>query len=340
MLGILGAIYLLEITQPVGGDSIALLPTTDTLVAFGALVRDLVVERGEWYRILTGPLLHASPMHILFNGLAFWYAAGALERLVGRIWLFVLFFLGAVGGAALSMLINPPEQASVGASGAIMCLIAAAWIALFRANHSTRREQQGQMLRMLVPSLLPLAIGHIDYAAHFGGAFTGAILGGFLWFNWEEERPSPRLNVPARVLAAMGLVFFADAGIRAQGLHAAYGRTAGLIPDADMPSLSDADHYLPYLLAKYPDDPRTHWLWAEVLMPKDKAGAERELRVALAKVETDVRFMPGLKREITEELVEVLFAEGRIDDALKLANPMCADGNLPFDIRSLVCKPN
>src|SRR4051812_47300181 len=77
ILGILGAIYLQEIARPVDGGTLGLFPTTDTLIAYGALVRDLVVERGEWYRILTGPLLHASPMHILFNGLAFWYAAGA-----------------------------------------------------------------------------------------------------------------------------------------------------------------------------------------------------------------------------------------------------------------------
>jgi membrane associated rhomboid family serine protease len=90
MLAILVAIFVgeLEYAPPQAG----MTPSLDTLVALGGLMRNLVVERHEWFRIFTAALLHADPMHILFNGIAFFFSARALERLLGRLWLLTLFF--------------------------------------------------------------------------------------------------------------------------------------------------------------------------------------------------------------------------------------------------------
>lgn len=57
-------------------------PSLQTLVALGGVSRDLVAS-GEWFRLLTAPLLHASATHLITNALAFALAGYALERLVG-----------------------------------------------------------------------------------------------------------------------------------------------------------------------------------------------------------------------------------------------------------------
>src|SRR5689334_6393098 len=108
LLAALGAIYALEVLQPVGGGT-KFIPSVETVVAYGALVPDLVFERGEWYRLLTMALLHGGILHILMNGLALWQIGPDLERMIGRVWMFVLFFLGAIGGALGSMAVNSTE---------------------------------------------------------------------------------------------------------------------------------------------------------------------------------------------------------------------------------------
>ena len=191
MLAILVAIFAGELAY--APPEAALTPSLTTLVALGGLMRDLVVQRHEWFRIFTGPLLHADLMHILFNGIAFFLSARALERLLGRLWLLTLFFLGAIGGSLMSMAINPPNIVGIGASGAIMCLIAAAWITSYRSPPGAMRSAlQMRMMRMLIPSLLPLFLagrnsGGIDYGAHLGGALTGFLVGGAVMLTWPRD---------------------------------------------------------------------------------------------------------------------------------------------------------
>jgi rhomboid protease GluP len=326
LLVLLCAIFGFEMLWPVG-DRLKFSPSVETLVADGGLIRDLVVERGEWYRILTGPLLHGGFLHILMNGLALWSIGRDLERMVGRTWLFVLFFLGAVGGAVGSLSINPPQLVSVGASGAIMCLIAASFVILFRSRQQNRAQLQTDMFQALFFSLLPLlggGGGPIDGAAHLGGTLTGFALGGLLWLTWKDGRPTPLLTKPARGLAVVGLLLFAAAIYGAITPHDAYARTAGLIPNSEMPDLDDdMIRQGPGLIYRYPSDPRSHWLQAKIFAEHDPASAERELRLALADPLLETRFLPDLKRRLDFELAGILVEEGKSGEARELAQPFC-----------------
>ncbi|WP_395022127.1 rhomboid family intramembrane serine protease [Dongia sp.] len=325
------AIYAIEVMRPVGG-GVKFTPSIETLVAYGALVPDLVAERGEWYRLLTAPLLHGSLLHILMNGLALWSIGPDLERRVGRTWLFVLFFLGAIGGALGSFLLNPSDIVSVGASGAIMCLIAAAFVVMFHSREARRWDLQWEMLRAVGLSLVPLIfIGShtgIDGAAHLGGAVTGFALGGLLWLNWEGEGPAPRWRYPARLLAGLGGVLFVIAIARAGTLHHQYALTAGMIPSSEVPVGNDATLRLgPALIQQYPNDPRSHWLQGQVYQltdVHDLGNAERELRLALADPLLRTRFLPDLRRKMEFDLAELLMETGRSAQAVELAKPFCS----------------
>src|SRR6185436_17472583 len=128
-------------------------PDVRTLLAFGGLERVAVLEGGHWYRLVTAPLLHAGLAHLFFNGLALAMAGVTLEGLVGRPWLFALLVLGGLGGGVVSLLVNPAGTVSVGASGAIMAVLAAAVLSAFRLPAGAARSSlQQSLMRLLIPS--------------------------------------------------------------------------------------------------------------------------------------------------------------------------------------------
>src|SRR5215510_9026989 len=55
-----------------------------SLVAFGAVSRDLVVGSGEWWRMGLAPLLHASVSHLVGNSFALFFVGLRLEPMIGR----------------------------------------------------------------------------------------------------------------------------------------------------------------------------------------------------------------------------------------------------------------
>lgn len=149
------------------------------LAALGGLNRDLVLEDGQWFRLISAVFLHGSVIHLLCNAAVLGFAGWNLERIVGSRWLAAVYAAGALAGAFMSMLYNPPNVVSVGASGAIMGLLAALFVLTFRERWGAARlERQVFLLRLLVPALLPVAAGaHVDVSAHIGGAIGGAVIG-------------------------------------------------------------------------------------------------------------------------------------------------------------------
>ena len=195
-------------------------PSVATLFAMGGLSRQAILSGGQWYRLFTAPLLHASFPHILGNGIALTLGGLLLERLVGRLWFFALFVLSALGGSLVSLAVTPPNVVSVGASGALMGLFAALLVVSFRvpAGTATRRKLQIYSLRTLIPSLLPLFSSnsgiHIDYGAHVGGALSGAVLAAVFLLHWPNTDRIPQLRTVAASIAIVGTVLFAaSAGI-------------------------------------------------------------------------------------------------------------------------------
>ncbi len=140
---------------------------------------NFLIAEGQWWRIFTPVLLHASFMHILFNMWALWVLGPQIERGVGT-WPFVGAYLAsaAVGGAFAYFLGNPNDVA-VGASGAIFGLFGI-W-----ANFAVRRRNtpQGRYLLqqigflLLLNAALPFIVGGIAWEAHLGGLVAGFVIG-------------------------------------------------------------------------------------------------------------------------------------------------------------------
>jgi rhomboid protease GluP len=227
LLAVLALAFLAELLLGVRPFSGALQPDILTLVATGGLALPLVQE-GQWYRLLTGAFLHGDVFHLAVNGVALFMAGLVLENLFGRAWLLALFVVGALGGSALSLALNPSNSVSVGASGAIMCLLAAAFASSFRFPYGADRTQiQMRLMQMLIPSLIPLAThragGRIDFAAHLGGTVVGAAAGLLLMRTWPRSEPLPRFRRLAGAIALAGLAVLAVGVVSLKSAYPQWG---------------------------------------------------------------------------------------------------------------------
>jgi membrane associated rhomboid family serine protease len=221
-------------------------PSIATLFALGALNSKAVLSGGQWYRLFTAPLLHASLAHIAGNGVALLMGGWLLERFVGRLWFFVLFVVGAVGGSLMSLAVVPANLVSVGASGAIMGLFAALCVGSFHLPSGTaaRSRMQINSARVLVPSLLPLfstSSVHIDYGAHFGGAIGGAVITAFLLKFWPKTERIPQLRKVAATASIVGAILFVASACIVVANYPTY-RAAAARP---LPAIIPRQHSLP-----------------------------------------------------------------------------------------------
>jgi rhomboid protease GluP len=328
LLAVLIGVFIIENKFAVT-PSVNLTPSLATLIAMGGLSHAAVLS-GEWYRLFTSALLHANLAHLAGNGVALLLGGWLLERLVGRVWLFAFFAIGALGGSLLSLAVGPPNLISVGASGALMGLFAALFVGSFRAPSGTWTRQRLQInsLRILVPSLLPLfsssSVGRIDYGAHFGGAISGAVLAALLLKFWPPTERIPQLRKVAAGIAMIGAILFVASAGMAVANYSRYDIV--LIPPAELPkNAADRQARAADLAARYPDDPRSHLFLGEALAAaKDTAGAERELRLALATVQAHNIFGPQTELAIRTVLASFLAQQGRLDEAKDIARPTCA----------------
>jgi rhomboid protease GluP len=301
-----------------------------SLIAFGAISRDLVVGSGEWWRIGLAPLLHASAWHLLGNCFALFFVGMRLEPMIGRGWFALIFMVSALGGVAGSLYGNPPDLPSVGASGAITGLIGALFVVSFhhRADPVEQRAMRTTSLRFGIPALLPLAIAasdQVDYFAHAGGAIAGGALGLTLCAIWSADGLRPdfaRLAAVAALTALAGSI--ACCGVAASRYATYAADAAQFIRSSEMPEMLQAGaKRSAELLARYPKDPRSHLLQAVSLVEAHRlSDAEAELRTAMALAPSDAGGRP-IRNQAQAILAVVLLEQGRRSEAKTLAAGAC-----------------
>lgn len=192
ILTIMGSVFMVEVlTSTASGSDLS----AELLTELGGLSRRLVLHEGQLWRFIVAPLLHGGFLHLFLNSLALFIVGPRLDGIIGPAWFSAIFAASCFSGGLFSVLINDPFTVSVGASGGIMGLLAAAFLVSFRLEASESRSSlQIDTARMLVPALMPalfipIAGGSqdgIDVAAHFGGALAGFISGLYLLARDEE----------------------------------------------------------------------------------------------------------------------------------------------------------
>jgi len=305
----------------------------ESLVAFGASGRDLVIGQGQYWRLFTAPMLHGDTSHLLGNCFALAFLGYRLESLVGRGWFGLIYVVAGLGGGIASLLFNPPAVVTVGASGAISGLIGAVFVMSFHGNAAP--ENQARMrktaLRFGVPSLLPIVwnmSNGVDYFAHAGGALTGALMGLVLMVHWREStfRPTSGEAAGTGALAGLAAVMIASIFVVIQypthRARAAERAPINAIASATKKPGSDAQA----LAEKYGKDPRVHFLaGAKHLGASEFAAAEREMRQVLTLIPEDAGGHDGdMRAKAGSALALALAAQNRFTEARRLAGPFCS----------------
>jgi rhomboid protease GluP len=169
----------------------------EKLVWLGAIYRPLVVEHGQWWRLLTAMFLHGDGtvrgdlLHLGLNLYALWQLGRLYEMMFGTRRFVLIYFVTGLIASVTSLVHN--AGASVGASGAIFGILGA-FIFSIRRSPRFRHERWArgivqQLLFWIVANIvIGFTVPQIDMAAHIGGLIAGLILGATLP---QKEPPMP-----------------------------------------------------------------------------------------------------------------------------------------------------
>jgi membrane associated rhomboid family serine protease len=298
-----------------------------SLIAYGASGYDLVVGRGEWWRIGLAPLLHASEWHLISNSIALFIVGVRLEPLIGRGWFSLIFVASALAGEAGSLLYNASGTVDVGASGAITGLVAALFVASFdpEADADQTMSRLKTSLFFGVPALLPLAFGdsgNVNYFAHAGGALAGGALAIMPWLvfcSYDSLRRSGRITLLAGCAGSLICAGFAAAHYLSYMADAAQ-----YIPASELRASGEERVSRSFdLVSRYPKDPQAHLFHAIFLMGQKSFGAaEVEVRTAMSLAASDVAGAP-VRSGAPAVMAMVLYAQGRDSEAKAMAAEPC-----------------
>lgn len=169
---------------------------TQFMVSHGAMYAPLVVEGGEYYRLLTSIFMHFGINHIMNNMLILFILGDNLERALGHVKYFFFYLICGVGANIISMIVNFGDYrliVSAGASGAIFGVIGGLLYAVVVNRGRLEDLSTRQLVVVIVCSLyFGFSSTGVDNAAHIAGLFVGILMGIVLYR--KPKRPGRMEN--------------------------------------------------------------------------------------------------------------------------------------------------
>lgn len=195
---------------------------SDLPAALGMKVNSLIIQ-GQFWRLFTPMLLHASLLHIGFNMYALFVLGSGLERFYGHGRFLALYILAGFTGNVVSFLFS--SAPSLGASTAVFGLLGAQGVLLYQNREMFGPTARRSLTNVITIALINLAIGlspGIDNWGHLGGLIGGAM---FAWFAgplYQRRDPYAFSGVVderesgdvIRAAILIGLIFAALAGLK------------------------------------------------------------------------------------------------------------------------------
>jgi membrane associated rhomboid family serine protease len=187
-----------------GGDTSSVYIDLGTLGSATFQGDPIGVAHGEVYRLITGGFLHdpSNPLHILFNMYILYWLGTMLEPVLGHVRFVALYFASLLAGS-FGALVASPHGLTVGASGAVFGLMAAAFVFQRARGVDPWRSGLGPVIlfNLALPFLFPNL--NISIGGHIGGLIGGAIAA--LAIEWIGARRRGDL-LPVLACVAVGAV--------------------------------------------------------------------------------------------------------------------------------------
>jgi rhomboid protease GluP len=226
------AVYVTQVALAQSTEAVMRIPTHESM-AFGANYAAATLRDYRFETLVTSMFLHAGLVHLAFNMIVLLQAGPLVEYAAGAARMLPLYLLSGIVSAlfsALAPLVSPShdlETFSVGASGAIMGMLAAAMVLGWR-----REGWKGQLTQAMVRWLgFNLVFGflanvggaNIDNAAHIGGALAG----GLVALTWKRGAVRDPVVTQRVVGACAALVAFCALVVAIRGAADPYAAQTG-----------------------------------------------------------------------------------------------------------------
>lgn len=164
------------------------------LIRAGVLVPQLVLQDGQWWRIVTSAFLHAGYLHIGVNMFSLWVVGRFIESIAGSLRTFIIYaFSLVVSGIAVTFL-SAPNLPTLGASGAIFGLFAALFAIGLKLGKPGMQLIKANIGILILNLIFTFAVPDISWQGHVGGLVAGFVLTYVIYF--------PPRRVRARVVDA------------------------------------------------------------------------------------------------------------------------------------------
>ena len=163
------------------------------------------VAVGQEYRLITSAFLHEpgfagfGPAHIIFNMWALLVVGPALERLLGRVRFLAVYLLSALGGAVFFYYLVPPNQAALGASGAVFGLFGA-W---FVVSKRLQVDSRAIIILIVINLAFGFFVGGIAWQDHVGGLITGGLLTAAYAYAPRQHRVLVQVGATVAIVAVL-----------------------------------------------------------------------------------------------------------------------------------------
>lgn len=153
-----------------------------------------LVQKGQFYRLLTCMFVHGSIMHLLLNMYALYTIGPVVERYYGKSKYIFIYLVSGLLGSVFSSVFMSANSVSIGASGAIFGLLGS--ICYF--TYYYRATLQGILRDSIVPVIvINLIIGFmlpsVDLVAHIGGLLGGILVSMGLGIG-DKYRKNDQIN--------------------------------------------------------------------------------------------------------------------------------------------------
>jgi membrane associated rhomboid family serine protease len=164
-------------------------PSTETFIYAGGKWTPYILNRNEWWRLISPTFLHAGIFHFLSNIIVQLSFGWMMEQKYGTIRFAIIYILSGVGSIVMSA-IFVPQYVTVGASGALFGILAMWCVDVFQ-NIKTLTHPFWSIVGVLVAMGGSIGLGFlplVDNFAHIGGLIFGLELSMILIvkFEWDQ----------------------------------------------------------------------------------------------------------------------------------------------------------
>ena len=164
------------------------------MLAHGAMFAPLVVDHGQYYRLVTSVFMHFGVSHLMNNMLVLFVLGDNLERALGHVKYLIFYIVSGIVANIISIMVHMGSAyaaVSAGASGAIFGVVGGL-VYVVAVNHGQLDGLTNRQLGFMI--ILSLYHGFtasgVDNWAHIGGLFSGFILSIFLYRRKHTARIS------------------------------------------------------------------------------------------------------------------------------------------------------